>query len=81
MNNYETDYESQPITATAAQHIKNLDYIQCDFLNLPKEMQEENEDVNDAIENMLEFLDNIKPERTLSIQYNDNINTFTWEFI
>lgn len=81
MNQYTTDYESQPVTATATQHINNLDHIQCDFLNLPKEMREENEDVNEEIERMLEFLDNIKPERILNIQYNENINTFTWEFI
>ena len=81
MNYYTTDYESQPVTATAAQHINNLDHIQCDFLNLPKEMREENEDINEEIERMLEFLDNIKPERILNIQYNENINTFTWEFI
>lgn len=80
MNHYTTDYESEPVTATAAQHIENLEQLQCDFLNMEKEWRDENEDINDELERTLEFLDNIKPERILTMQYNGNLNYFKWSF-
>lgn len=71
------DY-NEGITASVAQHIENLDHLECDYLNLPKE--ERDEDIIDEYERILQTLENFKPEVILTIDYNDGLNVFSWSF-
>lgn len=71
------DY-TEGITASVAQHIENLDHLECDYLNLPEEMRDE--DIIDEYERILKTLENFKPQVILTIDYNDSLNVFNWSF-
>ena len=78
---YYTAYDSEELTASVFDHINNIEHIEEDFLNMPEEYRQENEDILDEIERFIELLEAFKPETVLTVAYNDNINSFTWELV
>ena len=78
---YYTAYDSEELTALVFDHINNIEHIEEDFLNMPEEYRQENADILDEIERFIELLEAFKPEAVLTVSYNDNINSFTWELV
>lgn len=66
------------ITTTVKRHIFNIDKLESDYLNLPKE--ERDEDIIDEFENILDTLSKFKDNTVLTLQYNDGLNLFNWYF-
>ena len=79
--NYYTSYDSEELTAPVFKHIENIEHLEEDFLNMPEEYRQENDDILGEIESFLVLLEAFKPETVLTVAYNDNINTFTWEIV
>ena len=71
------DYMEE-ITTTAKQHIFNIDELESDYLNLPKEEREE--DIIAEFESILDTLSKFKDDTVLTLQYNDGLNIFNWSF-
>lgn len=78
---YYTAYDNEELTAPVFKHIENIEHLEEDFLNMPEEYRQENEDILDEMERFLVLLEAFKPETVLTVGYNDNINTFTWEIV
>ena len=68
----------EEITTTAKQHILNIDKLESDYLNLPKE--ERDEDIIEEFESILDTLSKFKDDTILTLQYNDGLNVFNWSF-
>ena len=79
--NYYTAYDNEELTAPVFEHAANIEHLEEEFMNMPEEYQQENEDILDELERFSVLLEAFKPETVLTVGYNDNINTFTWELV
>lgn len=69
------DY-SEPITTTAKQHIKNIEYIIASFDDLDAEFKLENMDVINECRRTIEKLKQMDKRKRITLEYQDGLNYF-----
>ena len=69
------DY-SEPITTTAKQHIKNIEYIIASFDDLDSEFKLENMDVLDECRRTIEKLKQMDKHKRITLEYQEGLNYF-----
>ena len=69
------DY-SEPITTTAKQHIKNIEYIIASFDDLDPDFKLENMDILDECRRTIEKLKQMDKRKRITLEYQDGLNYF-----
>ena len=69
------DY-SEPITTTAKQHIKNIEYIITSFDELDPDFKLENMDVLDECRRTIEKLKQMDKRKRITLEYQEGLNYF-----
>ena len=69
------DY-SEPITTTAKQHIKNIEYIIASFDDLDTDFKLENMDILDECRRIIEKLKQMDKRKRITLEYQDGLNYF-----
>lgn len=69
------DY-TQPITTTAHQHIKNIEYIIASFDDLDVDFKLENMDIIDECRRTITELNKMDKRKRITLEYQDGLNYF-----
>lgn len=65
-----------PITTTAKQHIKNIEYIIASFDDLGTDFKLENMDILDECRRTIEKLKKMDKRKRITLEYQDGLNYF-----
>lgn len=69
------DY-TKPITTTAKQHIKNIEYIIASFDDLDPDFKLENMDILDECRRTITELNKMDKRKRITLEYQDGLNYF-----